>query len=58
MKRTDEEALKSPEQERCGTKDFQTGKRVKRYTLEGTIWNSKVSLLVASSISSVQALQW
>lgn len=39
---TDEEAVKIINQMRCGMKDFHTGKRTKRFILEGTFWNSKV----------------
>ena len=39
---TDEEAVKITNRLRCGMIDFHTGKRTKRYTLEGTFWHSKV----------------
>ena len=39
---TDKEAVKIISQKRCGMKDYHTGKRTKRYILEGTFWNSKV----------------
>ena len=39
---TDEDAVKIINQMRCGMKDFHTGKRTKRFALEGTFWNSKV----------------
>jgi len=39
---TDEEAVKIINQRRCGMKDFHTGKRTKRFALEGTFWHSKV----------------
>lgn len=39
---TDEEAVKITNQMRCGMNDFHTGKRTKRFTLEGSTWNSKV----------------
>ena len=43
---TDDENSEMNKQKRCGTKDFQEGKRSKRYTLQGTFWNSRVCFLV------------
>lgn len=42
---TKEEAVKIINQKRCGVKDYHTGKRTKRFILEGTSWNSKVFYL-------------
>ncbi|XP_020618500.1 matrilysin-like [Orbicella faveolata] len=49
---TDEEAVKIINQRRCGMKDFHTGKRTKRFALEGTFWHSKNLTYKIQSFSS------